>query len=421
MDARILRAWWWQRQGLDGSLAGKTAGEVLDQAGWARSVGGANPYLTLFARAGLRRPAIDAAVAALDIHELPSARGCTYVVPARDFALALTVGQAFGGGEMNVARKLGVTDRDIDTLCDKVLAALGKGPLDPEGLKAAAGAAVKNLGEEGKKKGLTSTLPIALGRLQQSGHIRRVPTDGRLDQQRYRYALWKANPLATPALGAGGLIARSRGADTAPFAGDESGPGGANVELARRFFQWIAPARAADFQWFSGLGVKAAKAAIDPLGLVPVEAGSDLLIGREHLEAFKRTKPPAKPHYALVGSIDSISLLRRDLPSLIDAADLKRNVMGERGARELGGLADLPSHAILDRGRVVGLWEFDPDAGKIAWWAFGANPTDKTLVAAVERMEAFVADDLGDARSFSLDSAKSRAPRIAALRKAAGR
>ena len=398
MDTTKLRAWWWHRQGLDGSMAGKTAAEVLKRAGWARSVGGANPYLTLFARAGLRRAAVDASAAALAIHELPSARGCTYVVPATDFALALTVGQAFGGGEMSVARKLGVTDKDVDRLCGRVLAALEEGPLDPEALKAAAGAAVKNLGEEGKKKGLTSTLPLALGRLQQSGHIRRLPTDGRLDHQRYRYTLWQANPLAKIRLSA-----------------DE-----ANVELARRFFQWIGPARPADFQWFSGLGVKAAKAAIDPIGLVPLESGCDLLIGRPDLEAFKRTKTPGKPQYALVGSIDSVSLLRRDLPSLIEPADLKRAVAGDRGARELGGLADLPSHAILDRGRVVGLWEFDPGTRTIAWWVFGADPKDKALVAAVERTEAFVADDLGDARSFSLDSPNSRAPRIAALRKAAG-
>jgi hypothetical protein len=399
MDATTLRAWWWHRQGLDGSLAGKSAGEVLDQAGWARSVGGANPYLTLFARAGLRREAVDAAAAALDIVELPSARGCTYVVPARDLALALTVGQAFGGGEMNVARKLGVTDKDVDRLCEKVLAGLARGPLDPEGLKAAAGPAVKNLGEEGKKKGLTSTLPLALGRLQQAGHIRRVPADGRLDHQRYRYALWKPNPLANVKLSAGEGY----------------------VELARRFFQWIGPARAADFQWFSGLGVKAAAAAIDQLGLVPVESGSDFLISRADLEAFNRMSRPARPQYALVGSIDSFSLLRRDLPSLVEEADLKRVVAGDRGARELGGLADLPSHAILDRGRLVGLWEFDTEARKIAWWAFGADPKDKALVAAVERTEVFVAGDLGDARSFSLDSPKSRAPRIAALREAAGR
>ena len=397
MVADALRAWWWRKQGLDGSLAGKTAVEVLDQAGWARSVGGANPYLTLFARAGIGRAASDAAAAALDIHELPSARGCTYVVPAGDFALALVAGQAFGGGDMNIARKLGVTDRDVDTLCDKVMAALAGGPLDPEALKAEAGSAVKNLGEAGKRKGLTSTLPVALGRLQQSGHIRRVPADGRLDQQRYRYALWTPNPLAR-----------------APLTADE-----AYVELARRFFRWIGPARPADFRWFSGLGVKAAKAAIDAVGLSPLEPGSDLLIHPDEADACRRARVPGKPQYALVGSIDSLSLLRRDLPSLFDPADLTRPVAAERGARELGALSDLPSHAIVDRGRVVGLWEFDPAAGKIAWWAFGADAKDKALLAAVARTEAFVAGDLGDARSFSLDSAKSRAPRLAALRASA--
>ena len=47
----------------------------------------------------------------------------------------------------------------------------------------------------------------------------------------------------------------------------------------------------------------------------------------------------------------------------------------------------------------------------------GAN---KALREAVERMEEYVRTQLGDARSFSLDSPKSRAPKIEALRKAAG-
>src|SRR5258708_30168064 len=89
-----LRAWRWRKQGLDGSLAGQTAAEVLARTGWARSVGGAAPYLTLFARAGLRRAEVDAAVAKLEIHELPCARGCTYVVPAVDYPLALAAGPA---------------------------------------------------------------------------------------------------------------------------------------------------------------------------------------------------------------------------------------------------------------------------------------------------------------------------------------
>src|SRR5512136_2378144 len=96
MDGRKLQAWWAHKQGLDGRLEGKRASEVLEASGWARSVGGTGPYLTLFARGGIGRKAADNAVARLDIHELPSARGCTYVVPASDYAIALRAGQGFG-------------------------------------------------------------------------------------------------------------------------------------------------------------------------------------------------------------------------------------------------------------------------------------------------------------------------------------
>jgi len=70
MDDTKLRAWWFHRQGLDGSLSGATPQEVLARAGWSRSVGGSSPYLTLFACAGLSREAVDAAVTSLQIHEL---------------------------------------------------------------------------------------------------------------------------------------------------------------------------------------------------------------------------------------------------------------------------------------------------------------------------------------------------------------
>jgi hypothetical protein len=81
----------------------------------------------------------------------------------------------------------------------------------------------------------------------------------------------------------------------------------------------------------------------------------------------------------------------------------------------MGGLADLPSHAILDRGRIIGLWEFDVDSASIVWATF-ARRRDEVLEAVVEETQAFVRDQLGDARSFSLDSPKSRAARIASVR-----
>src|SRR5262250_381836 len=141
MDQSQMRAWWWHRQGLDGTLTGSSPAEVLERSGWARSIGGVGPYLTLFARAGTSREAADAAVAKLAIHELPSARGCTYVVPASDFALALAAGEGFDS-EIKVAEKLGVTAKEIDRLCDRILDALGSGPKDPDELREAVGGAV---------------------------------------------------------------------------------------------------------------------------------------------------------------------------------------------------------------------------------------------------------------------------------------
>jgi hypothetical protein len=140
VDAARIRAWWWHCQGLDGALSGQPPDDVLAATGWARSVGGAGPYLTLFARAGTSRNAADASAAALSIHELPSARGCTYVVPAQDFSLALKAAHGFSEGDMKTARKLGVTDAEIDRLCDAVLAALKSEALEPDRIREACAA-----------------------------------------------------------------------------------------------------------------------------------------------------------------------------------------------------------------------------------------------------------------------------------------
>ena len=394
MDDAKLRAWWSHRQGLDGRLGGKSAVAILEESGWARSVGGVGPYLTLFSRGGVTRETADAAVAALEIHELPSARGCTYVVPARDFPLALKVGQNFIG-EIKTAEKLGVTAKEIDKLCEAVVKALAKGPLDPAELRDVLGAAaVRSLGEEGKRKGLSTTLPVALDRLQAAGEIRRVPVNGRLDQQRYRYTLWRPNPLSNFKLTA----EECQGA------------------LARLFFGWIGPATMAEFQAFAALGVKAAKVAVEPLRLEPVEKGSDRLLLPEQREAWEAFRVPKRPQYLLVSSLDGLALLHRDLSAVLAAEDLERKAVGDKGAAEIGGMQYLPSHAIVDRGRLVGLWEFDPAAGAIVWTSFVA--VDAALRKAVQEMEAFVRDGLGDARSFSLDSPKSREPRIAAIRAA---
>jgi hypothetical protein len=393
MDSNRLRAWWAHRQGLDGSLDGAKPAQVLERCGWSRSVGGVGPYLALFARAGTSRAAADSAVAKLEIHELPVARGCTYVVPARDFAIGLRAGQEFGDRDFKVASKLGVTDEEVEKLCDAVVKALAKGPLNPDGIRAATGNASRSLGEAGKKKGVTTTLPLALGRLQARGEIRRVPEDGRLDRQRYLYALWKPNPIAS-------------------YTGSRDD---AYREMARRFFRSVGPATLAEFQWFSALGARAVKELLAPLTLVPCEPGADRMLLPEDEEVFRKFEAPSRPNYALVSSLDPITANRRDVASLLDDKDARRTVSLEKGIGQIGGVVDLPNHGIFDRGRLIGLWEYDPDTQSIVWATFGVK--DKALDAAVKRTETFVRDDLGDARSFSLDSPKSRASRLAGLRK----
>lgn len=393
MDKRRLQAWWSHRQGLDKLDTSLSAAQVLERFGWARSVGGASPYLTFFSRAGIGRERADHDLAAQDIHELPCARGCTYIVPRSDYALALKVGQGFSDeASMNTARKfLGVTDAEVERLMAKVEEALTKGSLDPRELRDAVGDASRNLGPEGKKRGQTTTLPLALGFLQSQGRIRRIPVNGRIDQQRYAYALWQPSPLE------GFGLSREE----------------AFTELARRYFRWAGPATPAHFQWFTALGAKATKDAIASLNLRELEDG--FLIPEDDHDAFMSFQLPADPQYSLVGGIDSHLLLRRDLPNLLMPEDESRQMMGDKGLVELGnGLQDLNSHPILDRGRVVGLWEFDPARGEIAWYSF--IPVDAEMKAAVARTEAFIREELEDCRSFSLDSPESRKPRIEALR-----
>jgi len=388
-----LRAWWWHRQGLDDAAQFGSAGDVFAQTGWARSVGGCSPYLTLFSRVGMSREAADKAVANLEIHELPSARACTYIVPAQDYSLALRLAQETGSGDMRAAGKLGVTRKEIDGVCKAVIAALKKGPLTPDDIRQASGDAVRSLGPEGQKKGMSSTLPLALGELQRAGEIRRISTNGRLDNQRYLYGLWWPNPLSGSSL---------RESDLLP-------------ELARRFFEWIAPARLADFQAFAGTSQKGAKSAVEGLKLEPIADDAEFLLPASLRDRFEGFKMPEEASYRLVNGLDSLLLLRRDASILLDAADMEHPLMAS-ASRAGGVLAELPTPAIVDRGRVVGLWEYDPEKEEIAYAVFGK--TNAALKKAVAETEEYVREQLGDARTFSLDSPKSRVPRIEALRKA---
>ena len=394
MDATHLRAWSFSHQGLDGSLAHLPAPEVLARTGWIRSVGGASPYLGLHARCGASRAAVDAFVASVALSELPSARGCTYLLPPSDYATGLRAGQGFGdAAAIATARKhLGVTDAELDALDDAVIASLVDGPLDPRALKDRLGDRVRNLGPEGKKRGTTTTLPLSLGRLQGRGRIRRVPVDGRLDRQRYAYTRWEPSPLD----------------------GDTRDDDTVRVDLARAYWGWAGYASLAQFQEFSGFGARVAKAAAAPLGLAPLVDGSPLLALPATLDALRSFRPPADEQIALIPSLDNLVHLRREVAPLLDPEDAMRPAWGEDRPRAGGALAELSHHAIVDRGRLVGYWDWDGRTGEMVWATY--TPPTAAIRAAVARTEAFVRDDLGDARTFSLDAPEGRGERLAFLR-----
>ncbi len=390
MDFVKYRAWIYSRQGLDRRRF-QTAREALAGAGWQRSVGGVNPYLGIRARSGEGRAQVDQLAADLQLFELPSARGCTYVLPSDHFALGLAVGRNFNAStDVALARKLGVQDFEIDTLKSAIVVALEPGPLTPADLKGKLGDMVRNMGEEGKKKGLATTLPLGLSLLQSEGKIRRKPTNGRLDTQRYAYERWEP-PLA-------GLP------------GDEE----TAAEIARLFFSWAGAATFREFREFSAFTARAAQPACGRAGIAAFGDGSDLLSlpgAREEFEAFE---VPVEPAYRLVGNMDPFLALRRGAAFWLHEDDAARQAPTESGMRPLSGLAELWSHAILDRGRLVGLWEFDGENGGIVWasWA----PESDALRAAVDATDWYIRDELGDARSFSLDSPVSRRSRLDGLR-----
>jgi len=392
MDNVKYRSWVYARQGLDRPKFA-SAREALAGAGWQRSVGGVNPYLGIRARSGEGRAKVDALAADLQLFELPSARGCTYVLPADHFALGLVIGRPFGSAtEVATARKLGVEDAEIQRLKEAVLVALEAGPLSPADLKKPLGDKVRSLGEEGKKKGLTTTLPLSLGLLQTEGRIRRKPITGRLDTQRYEYELWQ------PPLG--------------PMPDDED----AAAEIAKLYFGWCGAATLKEFRDYTAFTAAKAGAACERAGIVSFGSEPDLLALPGAYEELSQHSAPSAPAYSLVGNLDPFVSLRRNAMFWLDPIDGSRMVPSDSGIKQVSELSELWSHAILDRGRLIGLWEFDAEAGNIVWQSW--IPVDNALRAKVEDMEAYIRNDLGDARSFSLDSPASRRPRLDALRKA---
>jgi len=403
------RAFWHRRQGLAAALGGPLE-DVMAATGWGRTLGGIDIYLELRARApGMTRADLDRAVAESRLQVVPSVRGCIYLVPRAHVPLALRT--AWELSASRTARELalvGVRPAELDAVGAAVTAALRGGPLSTDALRRALpDGVVRSFGEKGKKLGLSSTLPPALRVLEFAGKVERTLDGGRLDTERY---LWRAT-------------ARS------PYDGARVPDDAAarHAALAAIFFRQAGPATVAELCGWSGIGMRAAAAAAArlPLARVAVDGWTpDALVFEDDLPALRAAVPGAAS-VSFLAFEDGYLAWRGGPALLVDPRHHGRPVAvwgqtsGKRGAT-LGEARHLAGRSLLVGEHLAGLWEYDPDAGAIVWATFDPLPGARraAVEAAADDAGRFIRDDLGHARSFSLDTDDEVRARAAAIRRA---
>lgn len=400
------RAFWHRRQGLaEPAAPDADPAAVLAATGWARTLGGIDVYLAITARCpGASRAGIDEAVRAGALRVVPAVRGCIYLVPEADVtlvtALAAELQRPRTGRDLD---KVGATWDEVEALADEVEQALAGGPLSTQAVrKALPAGSVRSLGELGKKVGMSSLLPVALRELEFNRRIERTPAGGRLDTERYEWCRIERPPAAAdPPLAEVGRLAA----------------------IARRFFEFFAPATVRELATWVGVPQRDAKAAMAELPLEPVEVegrrGEAWVLAGDRESLAAAAPPPGS--YSFLPFEDNLLTVHGGPGVLVDPAHHGREVPRWGGSRPttLGEARHIGYRPLLAGEKMVGFWEYDPDAGEVVTATFEplARGEEKTLGEARERLAARVRDDLGHARSFSLDTDDAVRGRAAQLRR----
>lgn len=379
------RARWHARQGLAAPAGGPVAA-VIAATGWPRTLGGIDVYLATQARtAGLRRADLDTAVASGELQVVPAVRGCIYLVPRAEAALCLRIAEEkWRPRTERELSKAGTTWGEIDEVAAAARAALAAGPLTSDGLRRALPPGTcRSFGEAGKKVGLSSPLPLALRVLEFAGQIERTLPGGRLDTERYEWRLVapRAQPAQVPA--------------TAPerFA-----------RLAALFFSVAAPATIKDFAGWAGLSGREAQAAVAALPLIPMRVPGYA----EEALGFAADLQPAPPSHAVSFlSFDDNYLTLHGGPAVLTEPVQHGRALpawGAPGSSTLGEARHATLRTVLVGPRIVGFWEYDPDARHVVYATFDKSDQEPALVTAAESLTALLRDELQHGRSFNLDT-----------------
>jgi hypothetical protein len=399
------RSQWWKQQGL-GVAPGKrkpSVASVLGASGWLRTLGGADVYIAARARCpGMKRADLDAVIASGELRVVPAARGCIYAVPAAVVGDLMALNEApwRKQTEKDLA-KVGSTMKVVETLAKAVLAAL-TAPMTTDVLrKALPAGSIPSFGEAGKKVGLSSPLPLALRHLEFTGKIERTLEGGRLDTERYQWrkAEWKT-PAAQPTAAA--QLATVVGAFL-----DFAGP----VTLAQisawtgRAQRDLAPIveELADPVEVEGLGPAWTRVSSAVPGKLAEPSGLALL-------AFE-------DNYLVTHGGPAVVTDPRHHGITID-------IWGGPGKPQpIGKASHITGRTIVKDGLVIGFWEVDPKAHGAVWHTFEPAPAAlaREIDELAQSVATFMLDDIGHARSFSLDTdalVQERADKVKKLRPA---
>jgi hypothetical protein len=146
-----------------------------------------------------------------------------------------------------------------------------------------------------------------------------------------------------------------------------------HTRLAATFFRQAGPATVENFTTWTALSQRDAKAAMQRLPLVPVA-----------VEGF------SEEAWVLE---DELSRLREPVPPT-------------RGADRLGDARHMFMRGLFEGDRLVGLWEFDPEAEAVVFGTFDtlAPKRRKQVQALAEDVGTFLREELGHARAFVIDT-----------------
>lgn len=375
------------RQGLTKVVKQEPA-DVLTKIGWVPSAGGALACMTLWRRAGIGPKQIGKALQDQSIAEVVTVRRTAMLVPASDVTIALALGAATFDRDvlMPLNKTAKLARRELMDLEAPILRALDRKSLSAAQIATAIGAKskIRDLGLPGRAKALATTLAVALAWLEGRGLVARRIEGGDVVEADHVYEKSDRHKALASMHEAAALDA-----------------------LTERFGAWHGAIDPAHFAAFAGIGVKLAR---------------DLAV---------RAKAPKKMRASAVPA--QLLPFRDPFTALLTPTDLSRyaNAIAlswSNEKRPLGELPTLHQHTVHAGAEVVGLWEWDEDAGKVVWdvlrTATGTpaaklpRATAQAIDADAAKVGAFVNEHLGGKlRYYALDGDTAREERLAFVRR----